>query len=190
MAQSSERDAPGADAVATFDRTRLAMNRARQRLKEAEELVASGLPAGLDDAWAAAVEWTVWVVALDDHVTTVLGRDRRDALVDEQEKGSALTRVGGRLAGLRYLRNLHAHQLAETLRVLPHDAVLRPSQRLAWAPFDALPLPDRQSKHTDAQQEAYRKHIAGVWVGPIAQRISVAFGASAWRDALTEAEAG
>lgn len=181
-------------AATLFERTRLAMYRAHLRLRAAEaelategppEIVARASPL-LDAAWSAAVEWTVWVVAIDDLVTNALGRERRDALVDEQERGGALTRVGGRLSGLRYLRNLHAHQLADTLHVLPRAGVARPSPRLAWVRFAELPLPDQANtnRHTPAQQEAYREHIAGMWVAPIAQRISLAFAARTWADAL------
>lgn len=181
-------DVIATDALATFERTRLAMQRARVRLEEAEREVTAGVAAGLsvtlDKAWSAAVEWTVWVIAVDDVVAKALTWEGRDQIVDEKAPG-VLTRIGGHLAGLRYLRNLHVHQLTDTLHVIPRDAVAHPVPRLAWKSLDDLPDPERSGKHVDAQRAAYRANLSGQWVGPIAQRIGVGYASSTWREHLS-----
>ncbi|WHP19293.1 hypothetical protein [Cellulomonas sp. ES6] len=184
--------APAApEIIATFHRARFAMQRARLRLKEAEReaavaaAVAVDMAVSLDKAWSAAVEWTFWVVAIDEIVRRVLTDEQREDLAFEGGAGDALARIGDRLDGLRYLRNLHAHQLADTLQVRARDtAAGQPVPRLAWAPIDALPPSDRTGKAAREGKEAYRLHIAGQLVGPIAQRIDVGYASGAWSAAL------
>lgn len=72
---------------------------------------------------------------------------------------------GCALPGVRYARNLKTHQLPLTLTTVDGAAfpVVLPMvfREVVWLPADALPLPDKPSKHTPRQRASYEEHLAG-----------------------------
>lgn len=168
-------------------RTRDALGRARERLKRAEEAIGPEA-VDLSVAWAAAAEWTFWVVAFDELLSRELrAANARDRLVSPGGP-DALTQVGPILDGVRYLRNLHAHQLSQTLEIQPMQTVRGPVPRLAWRALGDLPAPTRTRGAPLALREAYGRTLAGMPVGPIAQRVTIAAASSTWRKSIEAAQ--
>lgn len=72
------------------------------------------------------------------------------------------------MPGIRYARNFATHQIVALTEAGPGGLTIPftipftiPTERTLWLPFEDLPDPQQRSKHTPAQQQAYRDHLAG-----------------------------
>lgn len=113
---------------------------------------------GLRSSFVSLSEALWWTTAIEDElVRSVRGYY---AERDGDERAAALP-------GLRYVRNFATHQAVALTEVgpggltIPFTAPFRiPGPSFYWLPFDDLPRPAKTSKHTPAQQESYRVHLA------------------------------
>jgi hypothetical protein len=108
-------------------------------------------------AWYAALGETLWwIVALDDHYTSVGGEHYRELQRIDQN--------GRVVPGLRLARNRAGHQLAVLLADPTGRSVFEPSEahggvsldQLVWRPSNDLPI----GRAHPAQLESYDEYLA------------------------------